>query len=197
MDFDPKLLRDCLAHLGIDFSHAELYALGPACALRNVTTGDIVTREGLPTGGAILVLEGNYAVQARLGSRENTAETSRQVRGTSRGVSREDTVLVRLGAGALLGEVSFFDGGPATATVVAETPGKILILDQGAFATIEDKHPALATRVLEAFSRTLARRLRSATERLEHERDKHQKPDAAPPGLFVDIFRSLFGMGLS
>ena len=62
--------------------------------------------------------------------------------------------------GAVLGEVSLFDGQPRTATVWAVEPTQLLRLDIGDLEAFAVAHPTLAYDLLFALGRVLAFRLR-------------------------------------
>jgi CRP/FNR family cyclic AMP-dependent transcriptional regulator len=64
----------------------------------------------------------------------------------------------RLGAGAYFGEIALLDGGPRTATVIAETPVRTLSIPAWSFKTALKAQPNLALKMLEE----TARRLRTA-----------------------------------
>ena len=71
----------------------------------------------------------------------------------------------KIGPGSFFGELALLDGGPRTATVRAETPMLVLVLDRSEFdALVEKSIPSVARRMLV----TLAERLRA--ERLRAER---------------------------
>jgi len=63
-------------------------------------------------------------------------------------VKRSDRKIATLGAGDHFGELALFDGGPRTATVVAETPLKVLVLGQREFAGLLDEVPGLSHKIL-------------------------------------------------
>ncbi len=71
-------------------------------------------------------------------------------------VKRSNRKINTLGPGDHFGELALFDGGPRTATVVAETPMRVLVLGQREFAGLLDEVPGLAHKVLA----NLARRIR-------------------------------------
>ncbi|MDZ7734377.1 MAG: cyclic nucleotide-binding domain-containing protein [Acidimicrobiia bacterium] len=59
-------------------------------------------------------------------------------------VSRNGVEVARLGPGDHFGELALLDGGPRTATVVADTPLRLLVLGQREFAGALDEVPGLA-----------------------------------------------------
>jgi CRP/FNR family transcriptional regulator, cyclic AMP receptor protein len=67
-----------------------------------------------------------------------------------------------LGPGEFFGEMSLLDGGPRTATVVAETDVVVEVIGQREFSALIEDTPHLAKKLLIG----LARRLRAADLRL-------------------------------
>ena len=63
-----------------------------------------------------------------------------------------------LGPGQYFGEMALLDRGPRSATVVAETPMRLLVIGQREFAAVLDEVPMLAHKLLAA----MAARLREA-----------------------------------
>jgi CRP-like cAMP-binding protein len=68
----------------------------------------------------------------------------------------------RLEAGSVVGELSFFDGGPRSAAVRAVTPVALAELTAADFEVLRKRHPDLACRLLADLGRILAGRLRRA-----------------------------------
>ena len=64
----------------------------------------------------------------------------------------------RLGSGAFFGEIALLDGGPRSATVIAETPVRTLSIPSWSFKTTLRSQPGLALKMLEE----TCRRLRTA-----------------------------------
>jgi CRP-like cAMP-binding protein len=64
--------------------------------------------------------------------------------------------MARFSAGDFFGEIAMLDGGPRTATVVAETPLVCLTLSRGDFLDVLEDHAKLAAHIL----RVMAGRLR-------------------------------------
>lgn len=69
---------------------------------------------------------------------------------------------VTLRSGAVIGELSFFDGRPHDHAVRARTDVDLLVLSQEAFEVLAAREPALARAVLLDLGRILALRLRRA-----------------------------------
>jgi CRP/FNR family cyclic AMP-dependent transcriptional regulator len=93
--------------------------------------GKVITKEGQTGIGMHIVVEG---------------ETKVQIGGRTRR---------RLGPGAFFGEIALLDGGPRTATVVAETPVKTLAIPAWSFKALVRSQPALALKMLEETCRRL------------------------------------------
>ena len=66
----------------------------------------------------------------------------------------------------LVGEVEFFDGGPASANAIAHTDCEILSIPHGEMESLMRTRPDLATKFLWAFARTLAGRLRETDQKV-------------------------------
>jgi CRP-like cAMP-binding protein len=99
-----------------------------------VPPGTVVTRKGTPGDRFFLIVDGRARVR----------------------VNRRREV--RLGPGEYFGEMSLIDGEPRSATVIAETALRMLVIDRADFSTLLREAPDL-TRCLLV---TLSRRLRQA-----------------------------------
>lgn len=88
---------------------------------------------------------------------ENGHEFIVVVEGTAR-VEIGGRTVATIGAGDFFGEVALLDGGPRTATVVAETDLVVEVIAQREFAGLLEDAPHLAKKLLIG----LARRLRAA-----------------------------------
>jgi CRP/FNR family transcriptional regulator, cyclic AMP receptor protein len=93
--------------------------------------GKVITKEGQTGVGMHIVVEG---------------ETKVQIGGRTRR---------RLGPGAFFGEIALLDGGPRTATVVAETAVKTLAIPAWSFKALVRSQPSLALKMLEETCRRL------------------------------------------
>ncbi|EDM77042.1 protein phosphatase/cyclic nucleotide-binding domain protein [Plesiocystis pacifica SIR-1] len=81
---------------------------------------------------------------------------------------RNDVPFASLPQGAHFGEMALIDAMPRSATAVAATHGKLLMINREDFLEILRKEPSLATKLLWAFVRELGERLRSKGEEIEH-----------------------------
>ena len=76
-------------------------------------------------------------------------------------VLRNGSVIAQLGPGDHFGELALLDGGPRTATVVARTQMRLLVLGQREFAGTLDEVPGLAHKLMA----TLATQIRVLDEK--------------------------------
>lgn len=100
--------------------------------------GAVLAREGEPGLGFFLILEGTAKVT--VGDRTRT----------------------RLGPGDFFGEISLLDQGPRTASVVAESPVRLLGLTQWSFKRLIEQNPSIAAKML----KVMAQRLRNSSKQL-------------------------------
>ena len=91
--------------------------------------GSVICKEGETGIGMHVVVEG---------------ETKVQVGGRTKR---------RLGPGAFFGEVAVLDGGPRTATVVADTPVKTIAIAAWSLRTVLKNNPTLTLKMLEEVCR--------------------------------------------
>lgn len=102
----------------------------------DVSAGKVLTEEGRSGGEFFVILSGE--VEVRRGG--NAVETLR--------------------SGDYFGELALLDNGPRTATVVARTPTRCLVLSPGQFQDVLYQDPAIAVGMLH----TVVRRLRAAAQ---------------------------------
>lgn len=117
-----------------ELTRKELEAIARAAKEVNHREGNVLAKEGDSGLGFFLIIDGTARV-------------------TVRGKPR-----ARMGPGDFFGEISLLDGGPRTATVVAESPMRLLGLTQWVFKRLVEQNPAIATKVL----KVMASRLRAA-----------------------------------
>lgn len=121
-------------------SKKELASLAGAVKEVSHREGDVLAREGDVGLGFFLIVEGTAKV-------------------TVNGRVRN-----RLGPGDWFGEISLLDEGPRTATVVAESPMKLLGLTSWVFRRIVEENPGVAMKML----KVMALRLRSSAKDISH-----------------------------
>lgn len=115
-------------------SRKDLQKIARASDEVDVKSGRVLVDQGRPGHEFFLILEGTASVR------------------------RNNRKVAELGPGMYFGELSLLDRGPRTATVVADTDMKVLVLGQREFLGVLDDVPGLAYKIL----RIMAHRLREA-----------------------------------
>jgi CRP-like cAMP-binding protein len=128
-------MDNALRHLSDD-QRARLLA---AAETVSAPPGTLVITEGEPTPGVVLVLDGTVSIEKDyLGAR---------------------VPLDELGAGELLGEVSYLLGTAATATVVAQDGVRLAIVSRDVVDQLVAEDPVLAANLFRSWAEVLAARL--------------------------------------
>lgn len=83
--------------------------------------------------------------------------------GQARVVNARGRLLNRVFPGDFFGEIALLDGGPRTASVVAETPMVLLGLSRSAFRAVLASEPAVAVKLLQYAAGMLRRAEHPAT----------------------------------
>ena len=104
-----------------------------------VKSGDVLATQGEPGSQFFMIVEGS-ATASRHGSR-----------------------LATFGPGAFFGELALLDGGERTATVVADSDMRVLVLTRREFQSLHTNSPSVAYKMLAE----LGSRLRKADEMIE------------------------------
>ncbi len=140
--FDRDVMTKMLAEAApfADFSKSELKAVGQVTELRKLNAGDELTRQGQFGSELIVVLTGSASVDI------------------------SGTKVTELGPGEVIGEMSFLDHGPRTATIIATTPMDIGVLTIKGFEDVAKQSPGLWRLIAVG----LARRLREADKTFHH-----------------------------
>jgi CRP/FNR family transcriptional regulator, cyclic AMP receptor protein len=124
-----------------DCTDKELASLAGAAKLVEHHSGDVICREGQSGVGMHVIAEGEVRVEVG-------GETKRH-----------------LGTGSFFGEVALLDGGPRTATVVAESPVvRTYSLTFWSFRDILSSSPDMALKML----KEVCRRLRQNESAMSH-----------------------------
>ena len=121
-------------------SKRDLQVIGRASDEVDVPAGKVLTEEGRQGHEFYLILDGQAAVR------------------------RNGKKVATLGPGQYFGELSLLDKGPRSATVVADTDMRLLVLGQREFNGTLDEVQGLAHKLL----RTMASRLRESDSKAYH-----------------------------
>jgi CRP-like cAMP-binding protein len=116
-----------------------LRAIADRTEWRESAPGDAIVRHGERGDELILLVEGSARVET------------------------DGKILARFSPGETFGEIAVIDGRPRTATVIAETPSRLLVLSRDAFLHLLDTIPGLSRKML----LTVCERLRERTDMLE------------------------------
>ena len=135
---DEKMRHLQKVDIFADCTKRQLKAVAAISRVIEAPAGTILTRAGEPGEEFFFILDGAA-----------TVEVTRRKR-------------VRLTPGEFFGEMSLLDGGERSATVIAETPMRLLVIKRRDFATLLREAPELTQSILA----TLSRRVRQAEQAL-------------------------------
>jgi CRP-like cAMP-binding protein/SAM-dependent methyltransferase len=118
----------------------------------------------------------------------------------------QGVAIARLGPGSIFGEMSFLESGPASASVVAETPARVAVVEGRDVQSLIGSVPGFGTRFYQSLAVMLSGRLRDAAallppllveevpqvSRFHASRASGTSGDAIPPRLVaaVETFKS-------
>jgi CRP-like cAMP-binding protein len=172
---DRRELFERFPALATDLNAKDADALLAALVEREVAPEVELLSEGEDSSALFFILEGD--LKLFVGERGKRSEVG------------------RLGPGAVLGEVSFLDGEPTTATVTAASPIHLLALERPAFEALAAREPRAAAALLRGLCRVLAAHVREATQQV----DRMNAADGPPAkaGGWIETLKSLFGIGSS
>ena len=138
-----------------DFSPAEADVLGHSMLLVRAQPGQTLIAEGDTSDWLMLLLSGTVDVGKRkIGSEQDSEEPA------------DNTRLAVLPEGAVLGEMSMFDGEPRYASCWALSQVEAAVLSRGAVRGLIVRHPAIGAKLLVKLTQVLARRLRNTSNQL-------------------------------
>jgi CRP-like cAMP-binding protein len=137
-----------------DFSPDEADVLGSLMLNVRAKPGQMLIREGDINDWMMLLLRGTVDVGKRIG---HDAES--EVRG-------DNTRLAVLRPGAVLGEMSMFDGEPRYASCWALSEVEAAVLDRVAVARLIKSRPDIGAKLLVKLTQLLAQRLRNTSSQL-------------------------------
>ncbi len=138
-----------------DLSPKELESVNELATVETFNPGDEVFTEGDKAVSLFMIKFGSVRI---------------------RRTGKNDSVEVaQLGTGSHFGEMSFVDGEPRSATVVAMETSEIVKIDFDALRGLFTKEPAIAVKVYRSFAHFLCGRLRITTTDLSFAREKNIK----------------------
>ncbi len=176
---DPKAFKQRFPSMTTGLSGADVQSLIDALHARPLVQGDVLVEQGAASDRLWLVFEGTLGVTVSVAGRSVS--------------------LGRVGQGATVGEVSFLDGGPASATLKAQGPGLVLELTSSAAQRLLAEHPRAAAAINRAACEAIGVHLHAATDKLQALRagqPGQTRPDADEESL-LDALRELLGLGRS
>jgi len=128
--------------LGEDISVDDCRVLAGIVKLRRLEDGEVLFDEGAVDNTVYLITQGRLAV--------------------TKGGGEQATTLHVLEKGDLAGELSFVDGTPHSATLMALGPAEVMALERGPFEALIEAHPHLVYHVM----RTIVRKVHSTLRRM-------------------------------
>jgi CRP-like cAMP-binding protein len=131
---DEKMTYLQRVHLFEACSTRQLRAIARIADVQEVSPGHVLARTGEPGDRFFVIVDGSARVEV---SPENQG---------------------RIGPGAFFGEMSLLDGEPRSATVIADTAMRLLVVPRREFVTLMREVPSLTQQMLV----TLCQRLRAA-----------------------------------
>jgi CRP-like cAMP-binding protein len=124
---------DSLAQIRLfsSVSKRDLQKIAKASDEIDVPSGKVLVEQGSRGREAFVVIEGSATVR------------------------RNGRKVATFGPGDHFGELALLDGGPRTATIVADTPMRVLVIGQREFSGVIDEVPGLAHKVLANLAATI------------------------------------------
>ena len=145
-DQEPVHLNDLALFEG--FSPPDLECIEQKLKLRRYSQGEVVFRENGCDRDLFILMRGLMTIQIEL------LESGRSKR------------LVTYGPGTVVGEMSFLDGSPRSATVVASEDTEAFCLTYEHFQALRQDNPELATTLSLNIAKEISQRLRRTTDQL-------------------------------
>jgi CRP/FNR family cyclic AMP-dependent transcriptional regulator len=120
--------------LVVEMNDAEISALARIVQIRDCEDGEVLVEEGESNSHLYVPISGKIAI-------------------TKRDEHNEWNVLHTLRAGDLAGELSFMDGEPRYASLIANGPTRVLVLDRPLFEELLQTHPVVVYKAMRAIMR--------------------------------------------
>jgi CRP/FNR family cyclic AMP-dependent transcriptional regulator len=124
------------SRLAAELSEAEARLLAEHLVFRDLQPGEVLVPEGISDNHLYVIVRGALGVVRNTGAAEGTT-------------------LFALGAGDLVGELSFLDETPHYAALVAIGPTRVFGIEREKLEALLRPHPELVYRVMRAIIRTV------------------------------------------
>jgi len=125
-----------------DWAEADVLAVRSLGRLMVVTPGTVVLRAGEPATWLGLVVRGSFGVEMPVGP--------------------EYRRIGLLGPGEVFGEMSFVDGGPQVADIVALDSGSVIRIERDELDEFARRNPRIAVALVRSLAALLSQRLRGS-----------------------------------
>jgi len=126
---------------------AEERALLATAPVKSFARQDVVLEQGIPLRAIFFIEDGSVRVE-----RQEGAQTA---------------LLAVLEAGEFFGEMSYVDGAPTSARVVADSPTRLRVIDEATIDKLIAADPSFAGRLYRSIAAILAERLRLTSQHLD------------------------------
>jgi len=140
-----ELFRSIYLFKGL--SNEELALISAITAEKDFTKEEVVFKEGEAGDAFYLVLEG-------------------QIRISKYVIGAGEEALAILDKGSYFGEMALIDEFPRSASAIAHTDCRLLLMDKADFSHLLSNHKELAYKLLWVFCQTLSQRLRETNEKI-------------------------------
>jgi len=124
------------SRLATELSDSEVRVLAEHLVFRDLQPGEVLVPEGTSDNHLYVIVRGALSVQRGAGASESV-------------------ILFTLGAGDLVGEMSFLDETPHYAALVAIGPTRVFGIEREKLEALLRPHPELVYRVMRAIIRTV------------------------------------------
>jgi CRP-like cAMP-binding protein len=126
---------------------AEEKAVLATAPVKSFAREEVVLDQGVPLRAIFLIEDGSVRVE-----RQDRVQTA---------------LLAVLEAGEFFGEMSYVDGAPTSARVVADRPTRLRVIDEATIDKLVQSDPSFAGRLYRSIAAILAERLRLTSQHLD------------------------------
>ena len=130
-----------------DLNRVQMDTLAPYFKSYSAKAGVAILTEGKTNDLLCLLCEGKIDI-----SKENASGMIK--------------IIQTLGPGKIFGEISFFDRGPCSASIITKTEARLLVLHKSDFENVCTEAPAIALTITLNLIKSLGQRLRETTGKL-------------------------------